>query len=291
LLSLDLPHGARSLPEYWGTWFSPVGDGDVKETNLNIFCNLGASLSYLRVRMDIKLNVTEAYTMMIIPEKWLATFLDETKDFESELKESRGSAAALLKTIFDLKEKIPENWGRTIAGEEALAVYEGISAFETAFDREHHNLSVFTVTPKGIYNTRALIENPELKFPEKLRPLLPAQMLYDLKEAGRCLAFDIPTACAFHVCRGTEAVMLAYYQLLTKHTWTFKKQDWKIYIEQLCAEKAPKQITNRLEEIRALDRNAYIHPDLNVSLDDAPLLFELCTGVVYLMVQEMSKLI
>jgi len=163
-------------------------------------------------------------------------------------------------------------------------------SFEAHFDEEHKRIAVFTVLPKGIYDMSALIETPEQKFPEKIRAMLPEQMLYDLKQAARCLAFEIPTACAFHICRGTEAVMFGYYELLARHPWPYKKRDWKIYIEQLGKEKAPKQITNRLEEIRALDRNAYIHPDVNITLEEAPILFELCTGVVFLMGQEMGKL-
>jgi hypothetical protein len=140
--------------------------------------------------------------------------------------------------------------------------YDGIDSFEKAFEREHHNLTIFTITAKGIYNTRALIETTHHKFPEKVRKFLPPQLIFDLREAGQALAFDLPTACAFHICRGTEATMLKYHELLAGHSWSFGKKDWKIYIEQLGVEKAPKQITNRLDEIRLLDRNAYIHPDL-----------------------------
>jgi len=44
-----------------------------------------------------------------------------------------------------------------------------------------------------------------------------------LKEAGRCLAFDLPTACAFHICRATEALMLTYYEALTGNAWPFPR--------------------------------------------------------------------
>ena len=82
-----------------------------------------------------------------------------------------------------------------------------------------------------------------------------------------------------------------YHELLTKAPWPHKKRDWKIYVEQLGVAGAPKAITRRLEEIREFDRNPYIHPDDNVSLEEAPVLFELCTGVIFLMAQEMEKLI
>ncbi len=61
--------------------------------------------------------------------------------------------------------------------------------------------------------------------------------------------------------------------------------------EQLAKEGAPKSITARLDEIRELDRNTYIHPDKNVSLEEAPVLFELCSGVVFQMGQELKKLV
>jgi len=65
-----------------------------------------------------------------------------------------------------------------------------------------------------------------------------------------------------------------------------KKKDWKIYIEQLVVEKAPKRITDRLDEIREFDRNSYIHPEVDVTLEEAPILFELCTAVVFWMAKE-----
>ena len=286
-----LAGGARRLPEYWGGWFSPIGDGHMKETNLNVFYHLGGSLTYLQEHIAIGMPVKALYGELVLPQSWLESFLRETKEFFSTLRDTRTSADRLLIAIKDIMESIPEDWERTMTTLELHTVFAGKDELEKNFEREHRNLNVFTVTPKGIYDTRLLVEQPELKFAEKIRPILPPQMLYDLKQAGRCLAFDIPTACAFHVCRGTEALMLTYYERLAGHSWCFAKKDWKIYIEQLRKEGAPKNITNRLDEIRELDRNTYIHPDVNVTLEEAPILFELCTGVAFLMGQEITKLI
>jgi hypothetical protein len=78
--------------------------------------------------------------------------------------------------------------------------------------------------------------------------------------------------------------------MLAKKPWNFKKKDWKIYVEQLVKEGAPRRLTDRIDEIRETDRNPYAHPDLNVSLEEAPILFELCTGVIFQLAQEMEKL-
>ena len=83
--------------------------------------------------------------------------------------------------------------------------------------------------------------------------------------------------------------MLAYYEKLAKKPWSFKKRDWNIYNDQLAKEGAPKAITNRLAEIRA-DRNAYAHPDITVPLDEGPIVYDLCTGVMFYMAKEIEKL-
>jgi hypothetical protein len=262
----------------------------MKETNLNRFYHFGASLELIQAHITIGMKLADLFAYLVIAQDWLIAFLRETEDFSRDLKDTRQTAQYLLNAVNVMMESAKVDFNRPVSQSEVSSIIEGKEELERNLEREHRNLCVFTVTPKGIYDTRLLIEQPELKFPEKIRATLPPQMLYDLKEAGRCLAFEIPTACAFHVCRGTEAVMLTYYELLAKHPWDKKKKDWKIYIEQLCVEKAPQQIINRLEEIRLLDRNAYIHPDINVTLDEAPNLFELCTNVVSLMGLEMSKL-
>ena len=77
----------------------------------------------------------------------------------------------------------------------------------------------------------------------------------------------------------------------SRKEWPFpKNKNWDAYITHLDKEGAPKTITTRLNEIRDMDRNAYAHPDKTVTLDEAPILFRLCTGVTFYMCQEMEKL-
>jgi hypothetical protein len=173
---------------------------------------------------------------------------------------------------------------------ECSQIFSGKKEFEKAFEREHRNLQVFVVTPKGTRDTQLLIEEPECDMPEHLISVLPAQYLRDLKQAARCLAFDIPTACTFHVCRATESLMLAYYAFLNGHPWQLpKNRNSDQYITHLHNEGALTKITNRLREIKDTDRNAYIHPDQNVSIEEAKVLYGLCSGVDYYMAEEIAK--
>jgi hypothetical protein len=285
----------RNLPpEFYGPWFVPIKGCDLKETNLIVFYRLGNALTSLS-ELERDMDTADQVLHLVEPAEWLKAFLRETdaKDKDSSpvpMPDSRLSAKSLLKLIDINDQQVRTQILNPLPADRLSAIWHLRETFEKDFEREQHNLSVFTVLPKGIYETRALIENAERKFLRAVLRVLPfPQSIYDLNQAGRCLAFEIPTACAFHTCRATEAVMLRYYELL-KGPWTFKKRDWKIYVEQLSVAGAPAHITRRLEEIRAFDRNPYIHPEQNVNLDEAPILFELCTGVIFQMAQEMEKL-
>ncbi len=278
------------LPSYWGQWFATAAESSMKATNLNIFYQLGSQLRYFIQEAHIGQEWDELFMFSHYAKEWLAAFIQETAEYGDSLVDSRASAQGLLNhvnTIFSLPQS---DWKRPITPDEYIGLSNGQDEFEKNFEREHRNIDVFTVTPKGIYNTRLLMDRPEMQFPESLRPILPIQTLYDLKQAGRCLVFDIPTACAFHTCRATESLMLEYHGLLSGGPWNFKKRDWKIYIEQLTVQNAPLKITQRLGEIKSLDRNAYIHPDVNVSIEEAQVLYSLCLAVNFYMAEEMVTL-
>jgi hypothetical protein len=116
-------------------------------------------------------------------------------------------------------------------------------------------------------------------------------VLYDLSQAGRCLAFDVPTAVAFHVFRATQAVMKDYYEALSGQEWTDPRHEWGKYVAEIeKLDKANKDAVMRLKEIGKFERNPTIHEDVTVSLHKAPTLFELCTGVLYTMAVEIKAL-
>lgn len=276
--------------KYWGQWFTPTGDGNVKQTNLNIFYHLGRCIKDID-KLETGMPFADAVAHLIDPYSWLQHFVDETDGVD--IPDTRKQAAYLLKgmdELVDFTSPTPIDPARRVTMEEVRVISARKNYFEKCFEREYRYLDVFTVTPKGIYDTRLLMTKPEDKFPERVRAKLPAQTLTDLRQAALCLAFDIPTACAFHICRATEALMLAYYEVLSGHPWALQKnRDWRAYIDHLVREGAPKKITDRLDEIRETDRNPYTHPEQNATLEEAPIQFELCTGVMYLMADEIEK--
>ena len=259
----------------------------MKETNLAIFYHLGAGLAKLK-ELKAEMPMNEAALLITEPARWLTICRLEMENvFTEHLQHEADDLSKLLGIVIREYLRTPLGEG-TLAGGTNWAIQSGIRSFESAFDHECRQMDIFAVTPKGDLSTRVLIDDASKKFPQSLLGVMPKQTIEDLQEAGRCLAFERSTACAFHICRATEALMRAYYKKLTGVDWPPPKmnKDWKVLADQLRVKGAPKVITNRLDEIRD-DRNAYAHPDITVPLDEGPIVYDLCTGVMFYMAKEM----
>jgi hypothetical protein len=69
-----------------------------------------------------------------------------------------------------------------------------------------------------------------------------------------------------------------------------KMRNWHAYIKRLEDAGAKQEITKFLDHLRDSYRNPVLHPEENVSEDQAIVLFGACVSVVMLMVEEIGRL-
>lgn len=260
----------------------------MKQVNLFRLYKLGTGIAAINL-IEAGQTKGEANHILYTPELYLWAI-----HFEAEAAHLKGTVRAvetLIKKIHEVtKTTNDDTYKEQLTDEYVRLLKLELRLFEEAFRFEASTGNVFSVNPKGIYDTNQLIESPENRFSEKIRNLLPPQTLYDFREAGKCLAFECPTAAAFHTLRGTEALIILYYETLAGHEWDLRQRDWNAYITQLRVLGAPDMITQRLDEIRRFERNPILHPQNNIELSRALPLFEMVGGVVVLMVEEIEKL-
>lgn len=271
----------------------------MQRVKLPTFYAFGRIMSQLKV-IGSRDSIGDQAVMRVIfaAHIWLQFFLNEIRDVS--LPNTRDSAQGLSDLLGEysprvaaaLKATKPGGAMETLGDIFVQRVNEQVDEFETIFKRESKRVSIFAVTRKGIYDTEALIEEGEKKFPPELLAVMPAKVIEDVQEASRCLAFERGTACAFHICRATEGLMRAYYKKLTGDEWPppppkpKMNRDWHTLVSQLKVEGAPKKIIERLGELRE-DRNSYAHPDVTVPIDEAPIVYETCTFAMFYIAKEM----
>jgi hypothetical protein len=187
---------------------------------------------------------------------------------------------------------------RSLNENEVEYFHNMVLQFETSLDDELQRLHTYAVDPVAAYSFDRLIGAADTVFPEEQRRkgLIPEQALIDFRSAGRCLAFDLPTACGFHAFRATDEMLRAYCNHFGAHLKGHGR-DWGRYItalrdvlENVSVIKKPNKRTGELlDSIRATDRNPLVHPELNLDADGALQMFNLCQNAVSLMVRDITN--
>lgn len=158
-------------------------------------------------------------------------------------------------------------------------------AFETVLRAELQTLATYHVTQKGIYSTPDLIERADNTLPGSIRRRIPRKAREEIRESGKCLAFDNATASGFHMMRATEMVLHQYYLAVCEPKKKAKLGSWAAYLGELRESGDPdaQKVVAMLQQIKDQDRNLIMHPEIVLSSDDAFTLFEVGQSAIIAM--------
>jgi hypothetical protein len=153
---------------------------------------------------------------------------------------------------------------------------------------------LYFVSEKRIYSAKGLIFNAEKMLPEKVIEAIPEQCKRDVQEAGRAIAFDLPTAAGFHISRALETVVLMYFPVLDLEPLEETQRSLGKYINLLKGQKVCGQqidpvdvindrITGLLGYFKDEFRNPLMHPELLLDDDEALDLFQAALSAISMM--------
>lgn len=236
-----------------------------------------------------ELKTGQVWLALYTAKRWLSFLLEGN---QPPLVTSRSAATKLMQVlvsaspdarleadawIAELEKPLHKGW------EIARAATE----FEHVLAAELEGLATYFVSQKGIYSTNDLVENAEMHFAQAIQDQIPPAALSDIKQAGKCLAFDLDTAAGFHILRATETLVHQYYVAAVGANLKRKDRNWGAYVRNLNAHRKnnpdsqvdPKLIS-LIDQVREHHRNPVIHPELMLSAEEAQTLFSVCTGVI-----------
>jgi hypothetical protein len=199
------------------------------------------------------------------------------------LPASQRAVKALITTINNLVPAEVQDIFDEIKGKEVFQPYQfssistAIKSFETILKNDMPEMSTFAVSQIGIMRTDDLINNAFRQIAEPLRPLLKEKSKADIVEAGKCLAFRLSTASAFHACRAIETGIDQYYEALTGKPYEASvkggNNNWGAKTEAISKAGADEKVTEFLTHIRKQYRNPVTHPEVVVDEYEAVDLF------------------
>ena len=166
----------------------------------------------------------------------------------------------IAKRVLESIQDDQSNVGDTLELHQLASLKTAFTNFEITLKADLAVANLYVVTTKGAYDTGILAEFGVQAFPETLEQRVP-DAVNDAVQAGRCIAFDLPTSAAFHMHRAHEAVVHAYYKALAPTEKAPEKQALSAWIQALEKANAPKEILAAVRDINTLHRNPVLHPE------------------------------
>ena len=233
----------------WGQNQEDVSTGTEiadSETGWGVRTNLRMIMDYMT---DLNLRVSQQTTTA----RWLAGMLKEFDESDEKAVLSMEQSTNLNNHVRELRQTLEAELRATYA---------------------------YSLTPKRVDITR-LIDQPESLFGPHVYERLPAIARYDIGEAGRAIAFELPTAAAFHLMRATEAVLRIFYSSVVRTRRTART--WGEILTDIRRRRIGKQyvaLLNHLDHIRYSFRNPTQHPDAQYDIHEVQDLWNIAVDVI-----------
>jgi hypothetical protein len=207
----------------------------------------------------------DIFIRLYVAESTINTFLNGSV-FAPYIKSCRVTGNAIIQAIQNIN---ANGTNRALNFAEIYPITNGVAQFKTAMLAEIGVFPSYFVTQKGGFETDTLLEGGERLFPDDLR-LKVAEAVFDVKEAAKALAYEIPTAAGFHIFRATESVLRRYYGQVTGGQPAPKMRTIKVYVRQMrisnCGDSV---VLTTLDQMADLHRNPLIHPEAVLTMDEA----------------------
>jgi hypothetical protein len=279
------------LPIEWSHRpFCKTGDRQVQQLNVNEYYELGKQINSIeRLVVDTSNSVSLssiAWSMFLARWKVQTILVEPCALLPASQRAANGVIAAInilipeeVEDIFKI-EKTEQVYPWQLS-----RVTDAINSFETVLKNDMPEMSTFAVVQIGIYRTEDLINKSNLQIDESVRGHLLDLASKDIVEAGKCLAFRVPTAAAFHLSRAIETGMNQYYESLTGSPFGLKDaaRNWAVKTKALVEAGAEEKITEFLVHIRKSYRNPITHPDEILESSEAFNFFPQSISVISMM--------
>ena len=195
-----------------------------------------------------------------------------------------------LETYFPPAQVRPVDFERTLTKGESELLLRLAAEFDIALRTELNADLYYHINDVGLYKAATLMRNGEKMFSEVVLTLYPDELTVELREAGKCIAVEIPTGAAFFLFRAVEVAMLECVRVFAPNlTLKDSQRNWGNYIKELGRAGLDARVTSKLLALKDEHRNPLIHPTESVEPEEIPTIIADCTRVINLMAAALAN--
>ncbi|MFC3225850.1 hypothetical protein ACFOGJ_01320 [Marinibaculum pumilum] len=275
----------------------------MKKVDLIKYFNLGENLHVARrATSNDNMSVGDIWISIYYMPTLLREFIQDDNGFTT-CKHVADELATMIEDwlhrfVFDNNsppQLKTDNFKQTLEPWHYTNISAKIDEFRSVFSAECRIIDVYSVEEISIYNTSRLVSKGSDIIPRQILSHLPDNVVSEFDNAGRCLAFELPTACGFHSLRGLELVMEKYIQHFGRSIKSLKS--WNDYIREIeklandgkSTQKPSNKVSAMLDRLRELERNPLMHPRDQLDSVQADMLFRLCAITVVEIIRDITK--
>lgn len=193
--------------------------------------------------------------------------------------------------LVQLNSIIDRDWNEIFSEYEKGNIISSLNGFEVVFTSEISVADAYFVVGKRGLDTLKLVSEGEILFNPDLPKKVP-QAVHDLREAGKCLAFELGTAAGFHLLRAVESVVRRYWEIATGHRPKPKQRNLGVYLDAMRRlEVGDSKIIAALTQIKDLHRNVIMHPEENLDVNDAVALLGIANSAIDAMLKTLPIIV
>ena len=172
---------------------------------------------------------------------------------------------------------------------------------EAILAQELDSMPIWFVTKRRAYSIDALTENAETVFDAEVIPLLSSHTILDIQQAGRAVAFEVPTAAGFHAVRATEAVARGYHEIIIGIrpdedtplgplvNALRNRRDGLLARRAIDKEDLLNTVIDMLARINNVYRKPIAHPDMVLDLQGAMNVFDSAKCAIDIMLEDAQR--
>ncbi len=260
-------------------------DGNMERVNGTPLYWLGYHIGQLSAQLSGPIEVAS------VSAPWV-TSIETLEYFVKGIEGLPLSRAVATDVLMKMNATSPTHLSQTNAVDLNFALFN----FQTVLLNELPQINIFFVSQKRAYDMSALIGHGETLLSKEALEYLGASkndVIADIREAGKCLAFEISTAVGFHIYRAIESVIIKDYfpALGVKESEWEKNRGLGPYIQILEVKKRDSKITTLLRHLKDNYRNPINHPQEFWGFNDAENAIPLAVSAINMMVQDIQTLI
>ena len=211
------------------------------------------------------------------------TTLSDKNQFPLIIDASRPIVWALAENVDAVLEAAPEH-RKEVLQARAGQIQEQAARLNMVLDTDLGHQPVFHVFPKRAYDVAILTSDATQLLSPHVRNALSEEEAFNIAEAGRCLAFEVPTSAAFHLFRAMDSLLQRYVVLVIGKKP--RNRNWGAYIKDLEAAEVDKRVTGILAHIKDYFRNPIVHPEARVDVERALSLVGIAESAISMVVED-----